>query len=143
MYEKKETITLNSLIQCINVDNIRERIMHFPFDFIFDRVMALASCKCCGRAWGFSQKSVTMTNSVDPDETAHDEPSHLDLHGLQKYLYWSAGMEGLSLCIIYLGSRPGTSKSSHSARSPSPTPVVSSTSLEPVAIDIDLSSIVK
>ena len=26
-----------------------------------------------------------MANSVDPDETAHYEPSHLDLHGLQKY----------------------------------------------------------
>ena len=25
-----------------------------------------------------------MSNSVDPDETAHDEPSHLDLHCLQK-----------------------------------------------------------
>ena len=27
-----------------------------------------------------------MTNSVDPDETARYEPSHLDLHGLQRYL---------------------------------------------------------
>ena len=25
-----------------------------------------------------------MSNSVDPDETAHDEPSHLDLCCLQK-----------------------------------------------------------
>ena len=25
-----------------------------------------------------------MSNSVDPDETAHYEPSHLDLHCLQK-----------------------------------------------------------
>ena len=25
-----------------------------------------------------------MSNSVDPDETAHDEPSHLDLRCLQK-----------------------------------------------------------
>ena len=36
-----------------------------------------------------------MANSVDPDETAHYEPSHLDLHCLQKYLYWSAGMKAL------------------------------------------------
>ena len=36
-----------------------------------------------------------MPNSVDPDETAHYEPSHLDLHCLQSYLYWSAGMKGL------------------------------------------------
>ena len=25
--------------------------MHFPFDFIFDRVIALARSKCSGRAW--------------------------------------------------------------------------------------------
>ena len=30
-----------------------------------------------------------MTNSVDPDGTAHDEPFDLDLHYLQKYLSWS------------------------------------------------------
>ena len=28
-----------------------------------------------------------IANSVDPDEMAHYEPSHLDLHCLQKYLY--------------------------------------------------------
>ena len=28
-----------------------------------------------------------MANSVDPDEMAHYEPSHLDLHCLQRYLY--------------------------------------------------------
>ena len=27
-----------------------------------------------------------MANSVDPDQTAHDKPSHLDLHRLQKYM---------------------------------------------------------
>ena len=26
-------------------------------------------------------------NSVDPDETAHYEPSHLDLHCLHRYLF--------------------------------------------------------
>ena len=30
-----------------------------------------------------------LANSVDPDETAHYEPSHLDLHCLHKYLYRS------------------------------------------------------
>ena len=34
-----------------------------------------------------------MANSVDPDETAHYEPSDLELHCLQRYLYWSAGMK--------------------------------------------------
>ena len=37
-----------------------------------------------------------MANSVDPDETARNEPSHLDLHCLQKYLYWSSGLKRLS-----------------------------------------------
>ena len=36
-----------------------------------------------------------MANSVDPDEMAHYEPSHLDLHCLQRQLIWSAGLEGL------------------------------------------------
>ena len=45
---------------------------------------------------GFQSKiNNRMVNSVDPDEMAPYEPSHLDLHCLQRYLYWSAGMEGL------------------------------------------------
>ena len=38
-----------------------------------------------------------MTNSVDPDEMAHHEPSHQDLHYLQRYLVWSSGLQGLIL----------------------------------------------
>ena len=38
-----------------------------------------------------------ITNSVDPDETAHDEPSHLDLHCFQKCLSRSTGLYGLNL----------------------------------------------
>ena len=36
-----------------------------------------------------------MANNVDPDEAARYEPSHLDLHCLQMYifLYWSVGMK--------------------------------------------------
>ena len=36
-----------------------------------------------------------MANSADPDETAHYEPSHLDLHRLHSYLYRSVGLKGL------------------------------------------------
>ena len=36
-----------------------------------------------------------MANNVDPDEMAHYEPSHLDLHCLQRYLSWSAGPKRL------------------------------------------------
>ena len=35
-----------------------------------------------------------MANSVDPDETARYEPSHLDLRCLQRYLVWCAGFKG-------------------------------------------------
>ena len=34
-----------------------------------------------------------MSNSVDPDETAHYEPSHLDLRCLQKPVIISCGSE--------------------------------------------------
>ena len=36
-----------------------------------------------------------MTKSVDPDETARYEPSHLNLHCLQGYLFWSTMLKGL------------------------------------------------
>ena len=36
-----------------------------------------------------------VANNVDPDETAHYEPSHLDLHCLQNNIFWSAGLKGL------------------------------------------------
>ena len=32
-----------------------------------------------------------MANSVDPDEMACYELSHLDLHCLQSYMFWSTG----------------------------------------------------
>ena len=42
-----------------------------------------------------------MANSVDSDETARTEPSHLDLHCLHSYSFWSAGLKRL----IALGIR--------------------------------------
>ena len=36
-----------------------------------------------------------IASSVDPDEMAHDEPSHLDLHCLHRCLYQSTGFKGL------------------------------------------------
>ena len=44
-----------------------------------------------------------MINSVNPDETAHDEPSHLDLHSLQKYLFWSTGLKEIRRMITPSG----------------------------------------
>ena len=49
---------------------------------------------------GASQKTKIqnqMANSVDPGETAHCESSVLDLHCLQIYRIWSAGLKGLTI----------------------------------------------
>ena len=43
-----------------------------------------------------------MANNVDPDETVHYKPSHLDPHCLQRYPYWSVGMKGLELIELTL-----------------------------------------
>ena len=37
-----------------------------------------------------------MTNSVGPDETTSYEPSHLDMHCLQKYPSWTTRQKGLT-----------------------------------------------
>ena len=57
---------------------------------------------------GISVKNLyQMTNSVDPDETAHYEPSHQDLQCLRKYLIWSIKLNnpvstGLIIILIDL-----------------------------------------
>ena len=59
-----------------------------------------------------------MANCVDPDEMAHYEPSHLDLHCLQRYLPRSAGMKGLRLHVFYYCySLPGFIKTESSYKS--------------------------
>ena len=42
-----------------------------------------------------------MSNSVDPDETAHDEPSHLDLRCLQTLIIIAYGSEIVKIYCIY------------------------------------------
>ena len=44
----------------------------------------------------WAQNNKRMADSADPDETTRYEPSHLDLHCLQRYLYWSAALKGLT-----------------------------------------------
>ena len=41
-----------------------------------------------------------MSNSIAPDETAHYEPSHLDLHCLQKSIVVAFGSERVKVPII-------------------------------------------
>ena len=49
----------------------------------------------------FSLKIINrLANSVDPDETAHYEPSHLDLHCLHRHLYQSMGLKGLIVKLL-------------------------------------------
>ena len=46
-----------------------------------------------------------LANSVNPDETAQNEPSHQDLHCLQRYLVWSEGLKGfIYLSYYYLSN---------------------------------------
>ena len=40
-----------------------------------------------------------MANSVDPDETARNEPSHLDLRCLHRYWFWSVEFEKVQVGI--------------------------------------------
>ena len=41
-----------------------------------------------------------MSNSIDPDETAHYEPSHLDLCCLQKSIIIACGSERVKCSLI-------------------------------------------
>ena len=41
------------------------------------------------KSFSLSSKN-RMVNSVDPDKTAVNKPSYLDLYCLQRYLNWSA-----------------------------------------------------
>ena len=42
-----------------------------------------------------------MSNSVDPDETAHNEPSDLDLRGLQKPIIIACGSEKVNKSLNF------------------------------------------
>ena len=43
-----------------------------------------------------------MSNSIDPDETAHYEPSHLDLHCLQKPIIIAGGSERVNVKVEWI-----------------------------------------
>ena len=57
---------------------------------------------CCIK----KQSQERKTSRVYPDETFIYEPSHQDLHCLQRCMYWSAGMEGLRMVAIAYAVRP-------------------------------------
>ena len=57
---------------------------------------------CCKKGFQTQIKN-RMANSVDPDETAHFEPSHLDLHCLHRHLFWSVRLTGLVKMIYPAG----------------------------------------
>ena len=42
-----------------------------------------------------------MSNSIEPDETAHYEPSHLDLCCLQKFIIIAYGSERVKHVYLY------------------------------------------
>ena len=47
------------------------------------------------------EKNKTKKNNVDPDKTACYKLSQLDLLSLQRYLFWSVGLKGLTLVMLY------------------------------------------
>ena len=42
------------------------------------------------------KKKKRIANSVDPDEMVPYQPSHLDLHSLQRTMFWSTGINKLN-----------------------------------------------
>ena len=92
--------------------SIRE-ILFLPFHPLVSQMGSLSSefghIHCCNRV---SSKKINnrIAKSVVSDATALYEPSHLDLHCLQRYQYWSAGLKelipsrGLGLMYIRLCS---------------------------------------
>ena len=53
---------------------------------------------------------IRMANSVDPDEMAHYKPSHLDLHCLRRYWFWSVRLNGLTYQTDDKNGRLGTTE---------------------------------
>ena len=56
-----------------------------------------------------------MANSVDPDEMAHYEPSHPDIHCLYRYWFWSVCRDervnwSLCQCCIHAQNHEKTRK---------------------------------
>ena len=56
-----------------------------------------------------------MTKSVDPDETARYEPSHLDLHYLHRYLFVSRAVRVKGIFIQFEDLLPFTCFPAHQA----------------------------
>ena len=77
-------------------DNLGTHLTFSPEFFDMDSsISEFGQIHCCKQ--GFRSKiNNKMAKSVDPDETPRKEPSHLDLHCLQRYPCWSTGMEGLT-----------------------------------------------
>ena len=74
---------------CIYSLETREILLTLSPLFLKNRLFYLCiwTHHCCKQGFQ-SHVNNRIGNSVDPDETARYEPSHLDLHCVQKYLYW-------------------------------------------------------
>ena len=58
---------------------------------MYSSIFEFGRVHCCKHGYQ-SKVYKQIANNVDPDETAHYEPSHLKLHCLHKYSFWSTGM---------------------------------------------------
>ena len=73
-------------------------------------ISAFRHIHCCQKGDIF-KSSTNIANSLDSDETAHCDPSHLDLHCMQNYLLWSTGLNGLRSVSPCLVSQEGSVRS--------------------------------
>ena len=53
--------------------------------FLNSSIFEFGHTHCCKQE---CQSDIKVENRVDPDQMAHDEPTHLDLHCLQWYLFF-------------------------------------------------------
>ena len=63
------------------------------------------TCTLCKQEFQSKLKN-RMANSIDPDETVHNEPSHQDLHYWSRYLFRTGGFKWLSIKIFAFAIGP-------------------------------------
>ena len=90
------------LHRCIWRDFIKPSFWFSSFCMCFVSKGKLFFLTFFSRFWFQPKSGNRIANSVDPDETAHNEPFHLEQHCLHKFLFCSAGLKGLYISLKYI-----------------------------------------